>query len=66
MSGKRIPANFKRVPKPWAAVLHIALVAGSFALFLGRKPGVFRSEAILLHVPDFYLHVSNASISWLL
>jgi hypothetical protein len=36
------------------------------ALFLGRKPGPFRSETIVTHVPDFYLHVSNASISFLL
>lgn len=66
MSGNRIPSAFKRLPKPWAALLHIALVCGSVALFLGRKPGPFRSERIMTHVPDFYLHVSNAAISLLL
>ncbi len=63
MSGNGIPANFRRLPKPWAALLHIVLVGGSLAIMLGRKPGFLRSETILTHVPDFYLHASNASIS---
>lgn len=66
MSGIGNLRNFRRVPKPWAALLHIAVLGGSLALFLGRKPGFFRSEFILTHVSDFYLHVSNASISCLL
>lgn len=56
----------KFVPRPWAALLQLALLAGVLALFLGRKPGVFRLETILACVPDFYLHVSNFSISYLL
>lgn len=66
MRGNKVPAAFKRLPKAWAACLHFLLLGGSLALFLGRKPGFFRSESILAHAPDFYLHVSNASISYLL
>ena len=66
MNGNTIPTVFRRVPKPWAALLHLAALGGALALFLGRKPGIFRSECILANVPDFYLHVSNASISFLL
>jgi hypothetical protein len=66
MNGNGITSNFKRLPKPWAALLHVALLGSSLALFLGRNPGPFRSEAIVMQVPDFYLHASNASISLLL
>ncbi len=38
----------------------------SWALFAGRKPGFFRSETIIALVPDFYSHVSNFSLSFLL
>jgi hypothetical protein len=58
--------HFKRVPKLWAVGLHAVSLAGSLVLFAGRKPGFARSESILAHLPDFYLHVSNASISYLL
>ena len=34
------------VPAVWAALLHIVLFADAFALILGRKPGVFRSQAV--------------------
>ena len=53
-------------PHLWAAVLHLLLFATVFALFMGRKPGMFRSETIIDHVPGFYSHVSNFSLSWLL
>ena len=54
------------VPRPWAALLHLASLAGAFLLFLGRKQGRFRSETILSVVPDFYLHASNLCLSYLL
>lgn len=53
-------------PTLWAAVLHLLLFAGVFALFLGRKPGVFRSQAIIDAVPGFYTHVFNFTLSYLL
>lgn len=54
------------VPSPWAALLHLALLAGAFVLFLGRKPGMFRSQAIIELIPGFYTHVFNFSLSYLL
>lgn len=54
------------VPAPWAALLHLALFAGVFVLFLGRKPGMFRSRAIIELVPGFYTHVFNFALSYLL
>ncbi len=53
-------------PTLWVAVAHLLLFAAAFALFLGRKPGVFRSQVLLDAVPGFYSHVSNLSLSYLL
>ena len=53
-------------PAPWAAITHLLLFAVVYAVFLGRKPGMFRSEAILDIVPDFYSHALNFSLSYLL
>ncbi|HZW17424.1 MAG TPA: hypothetical protein VFF71_01300 [Luteimonas sp.] len=53
-------------PRLWAALLHLLLLAGVFALFLGRKPGMFRAQAVVDRVPDFYTHVFNFSLSYLL
>ena len=53
-------------PALWAALLHLLLFAGVFVLFLGRKPGVFRSQAIIELVPGFYTHVFNFALSYLL
>ena len=60
-------------PHLWATLLHLllslllALLLGlAYALFAGRKPGFFRSEAIISLVPDFYSHVSNFSLSFML
>ena len=50
----------------WAALIHLLLFAGVFVLFLGRKPGAFRSQAISELVPGFYTHVFNFSLSYLL
>jgi hypothetical protein len=63
---KSMQAVMRFVPKPWAAVLHLLLFAGVFALFLGRKPGMFRSQAIIELVPGFYTHVFNFALSYLL
>ena len=45
MAGKQTPV-MRFVPALWAALLHLVLFAGAFALFLGRKSGVFRSQAV--------------------
>jgi len=54
------------VPAPLAALAHLILFAGVFALFLGRKPGLFRSQAVIDLVPGFYTHVFNFALSYLL
>lgn len=56
----------RSAPYPWAALLHLLLLAAAFALFMGRKPGAFRSEHILDMLPGFYSHVYNFSLSYLL
>lgn len=60
------PSVMRFRPRPWAAALHLLLFAAAFGLFLGRKPGVFRSETIIGYLPGFYSHVFNFSLSWLL
>jgi hypothetical protein len=54
------------VPRVWAALAHLALMAAVFVLFMGRKPGAFRSQRILDVLPGFYSHVANLSLSYLL
>lgn len=57
---------FKRLPRLWASLLHLAALALSGALFAGRSLTAFRWQPILDRVPDFYSHVSNLSISYTL
>ena len=63
---KPAPTVMHFQPRLWAAVSHLLLFATVFALFMGRKPGMFRSATIIDHVPGFYSHVFNFSLSWLL
>ncbi len=60
------PPALRFQPSPWAATMHLLLFAGVFALFLGRKPGAFHSQAIADAAPGFYSHVFNLSLSWFL
>lgn len=60
------PVAFRHQPSLWAALTHLLLFAGVFALFMGRKPGVFRSSAIQELLPGFYSHVLNFSLSYML
>lgn len=57
---------FRFQPTLWAALGNLALLGGVFVLFLGRKPGVFRSRAITDVLPGFYTHVFNFALSYLL
>lgn len=54
------------LPHVWTALAHLLLMGAMFVLFMGRKPGAFRSQRILDVLPGFYSHVSNLSISYLL
>ncbi len=56
----------KRIPRVWASLLHLAALALAGAMFAGRRSAAFRWEAILDRVPDFYSHVSNLSITYML
>ena len=58
--------TYKRVPRVWAAIAFIALLAVVFLLFLGRRVEMLRSGPILEVSPDFYTHVSNFAISYML
>lgn len=58
--------SMRLLPAPWAALLHLLLFAGVFMLFLGRKAGMFRSEALIAMLPGVYTHVLNFALSYLL
>ena len=58
--------GFRYQPHLWATLTHLLLLGLAYALFAGRKPGFFRSETIIALVPDFYSHVSNLSLSFML
>ena len=63
---KKPPLVLKRLPRVWATLLHLAGLALANVVFAGRKHASFRWEPILDRVPDFYSHVSNLSISYML
>ena len=56
----------KYVPKLWAALLFLLLLAGAFCLFLGRKKVAFRLRLTSPAFADYHQHISNFSISFLL
>ena len=58
--------NLKYVPKVLTALSFLILLVIVLILFLGRKMTFFKIESILKAEPDFYLHISNFSISYLL
>lgn len=66
MTTTRPLPTLRFLPHPLAAALHLALLAAAFALFMGRKPGVFRSDTLAGLLPGVYTHISNFSISYLL
>lgn len=57
--------HFLFQPRVSITVVHALLLAGVYALFMGRKPGPLQSAAIANMVPGFYSHVSNFSLSFL-
>lgn len=66
MASPSLASALRFVPTLRATALFIIMLGLATALFMGRKPGVMRSAAIVERVPDFYSHVSNLSISYLL
>src|SRR5690606_41432249 len=63
----RKPSSILRfAPTPLAACAHLLWLGVAFALFLGRKPGSFRLQAIEQAVPGVYTHIFNFSLSYLM
>lgn len=58
--------QLKYYPKLFTSLSFIWLLGSCMLFFLGRKPRTFRSEWMLRHIPDFYHHISNGCISYLL
>lgn len=56
----------KYVPKLWASILFLLLLAGAYCLFQGRKEGIFRLHITHPAFADYYQHISNFSITYLL
>ena len=66
MPDPREPPRLRFVPTIPAALTFFAALVAAFVLFLGRKPGRFRFDAITDVLPGFYSHVSNFTISYVL
>ena len=58
--------NIKYAPTILNALCNFVFLIIVIVLFLGRKSNVFKIDALLDLQPDFYLHVSNFSISYIL
>ncbi|TDS15946.1 hypothetical protein [Sphingobacterium paludis] len=58
--------GIKYAPKLPAAIAYLLLLVIVMLLFFGRKTASLRPQFILDLWPDFYLHVSNLSISYLM
>lgn len=56
----------KYVPKPVISIAYLLLVVFAVILFFGRKKTFFRIDQLTSMFPDFYQHISNFSISYLL
>lgn len=59
-------AKLPRLPRPWAAIAFLLLLAANGLLFAGRKSTALRSDWLLRLDPDAYSHVSNFALSYLL
>jgi hypothetical protein len=58
--------TLKNIPKVATALAFTILLVAVFALFQGRKYDFFKIKNIDTLLPDFYSHISNFSISYLL
>ena len=66
MASPPLAPTLRNVPSSGATLLYFVMLGLASALFMGRKPGMFRSAAIVERVPEFYSHISNFSLSYLL
>lgn len=58
--------TLKYLPKLSTAILFLVLLILMFLLFSGRKSETLKANWILNYLPDFYQHVSNFCISYIL
>jgi len=54
------------IPKIWASILYLGLFVVVFLLFWGRKSEAVQWYFLLEICPDFYSHISNFAISFML
>ncbi|QAA82977.1 hypothetical protein EI546_15180 [Aequorivita sp. H23M31] len=58
--------SLKFVPKAYTSIAFFLLLGAVLFLFWGRKSESFRSDFLLEVMPEFYQHISNFTISYLL
>lgn len=58
--------SLKYVPKHTTSLAFFLLFGAVFLLFWGRKSEALRSDFLLQQMPDFYQHISNFALSYLL
>ena len=58
--------NIKYAPTLFFAIAYFLLLVAVFILFMGRKNTFFKLNSLAAYFPDFYQHVSNFAISYLL
>ncbi len=61
-----IDKHAKYIPKPGMTITYLFLLGLVLFLFMGRTKASLRSGHLLSVFPDFYQHVSNFSISYML
>ncbi|MEO8824173.1 MAG: hypothetical protein ABI366_11440 [Ginsengibacter sp.] len=65
-STKSALKRLKYLPKMGTAFIFLILLVAAYLLFAGRKSDALQSGWILMHLPDFYIHVSNFTLSYIL
>ncbi len=58
--------SIKRIPKIGTALIYLFLIIAALILFFGRNFQVLKIRPLLALLPDFYIHVSNLSISFII
>lgn len=58
--------SLKYIPKIWTALCFPILILIALVLFFGRNINGLKIDCLLKAVPDFYNHVSNFSLSFII
>ncbi|MGJ8593127.1 MAG: hypothetical protein ACSHXF_11290 [Aquaticitalea sp.] len=62
----KVMKSLKYIPKIWIALSYLLLLVISLMLFFGRNFEVIRIDSLLQIMPDFYHHVSNFSLCFII